>query len=242
LSKYFLTGQLLEASVGSICMFALPPDFQFARSRNESCFHSLEVKELVKHTQVHNGDFVAAAVDIFRSGIAKLNHRIHQGVVLISVAPPTVVSLRNPAAIAQIRGLNPYTISWNNCLDYFTIDDFHQLARACSAPEDTVHYGYSMNWVQNVKGACSLAFDTGPHMEKLLHEARKSHSMILKLAGLEGVFMSPPLDNPINLLDVSARAASYRHWVDKFFASVKNIGNVVPNFIQNPFARYDLFF
>jgi hypothetical protein len=37
LSKYFLTGQLLEASVGSICMFALPPDFQFARSIENVC-------------------------------------------------------------------------------------------------------------------------------------------------------------------------------------------------------------
>ncbi len=36
--------------------------------------------------------------------------------------------------------------------------EFHTMARACSASEDTVHYLHFMNWVQDVKGSCWLDY------------------------------------------------------------------------------------
>jgi len=42
--------------------------------------------------------------------------------------------------IQSIRSLEPYTISWSNVPDYIHPAAFHKLARAVSAPSDTVHF------------------------------------------------------------------------------------------------------
>ena len=52
-----------------------------------------------------------------------------------------------------IASLLPYSMSWSNVLDYIEPSAFHCMARACSAPSGTVHYGYSMNWPQYIYGA-----------------------------------------------------------------------------------------
>ena len=52
-----------------------------------------------------------------------------------------------------IASLLPYSMSWSNVLDYIEPSAFHRMARACSAPSGTVHYGYSMNWPQYIYGA-----------------------------------------------------------------------------------------
>jgi hypothetical protein len=50
------------------------------------------------------------------------------------------VQLGNTSVISSIRSLEPYTISWSNVSDYMHPADFHKLAQAVSAPEDTVHF------------------------------------------------------------------------------------------------------
>lgn len=57
------------------------------------------------------------------------------------------------ATVASIRSLKPYSMSWSNVCDYIEPETFHTMARACSAPEQTVHFLHSMNWIQDVKGA-----------------------------------------------------------------------------------------
>jgi hypothetical protein len=42
--------------------------------------------------------------------------------------------------ITSIRSLEPYTISWSNVPDFMPPTDFHKLAKAVSAPNETVHY------------------------------------------------------------------------------------------------------
>jgi hypothetical protein len=51
-----------------------------------------------------------------------------------------VVVPGNADVIRSIRSLEPYPVSWSNVPDYIPPADFHQLARAISAPEDTVHF------------------------------------------------------------------------------------------------------
>lgn len=46
----------------------------------------------------------------------------------------------NTSVIASIRSLEPYTISWSNVPDFMPPADFHKLAKAVSAPNETVHY------------------------------------------------------------------------------------------------------
>jgi hypothetical protein len=50
------------------------------------------------------------------------------------------VTLSKQAVVASIHALQPYTVSWSNVPDYMTPRDFHKLARAISATEDTVHF------------------------------------------------------------------------------------------------------
>ena len=49
---------------------------------------------------------------------------------------------------AEIRALSPWTVSWSNVPDYVEPAAFHAMARALSAPADTVHYMHTMNWVR----------------------------------------------------------------------------------------------
>jgi hypothetical protein len=66
------------------------------------------------------------------------------------------VEPRARAVQAKIRSLKPHTISWSNVCDYYHPADFHAMAKACSAPEDTVHHLHSMNWIRDVKGASCI--------------------------------------------------------------------------------------
>jgi hypothetical protein len=54
--------------------------------------------------------------------------------------------------MSEIRESNPYTISWSNVSDYYHPKTFFAIARKCSAPSNTVHYLYSMNWTQTCYG------------------------------------------------------------------------------------------
>jgi hypothetical protein len=237
LCQYFLTGQLLPATVGSIAMFCLPLKYEGARSRNESCFHSLDLPQLVFHTKGNNDDFVAGAIALLRKKIKKLNSLVLNHFVTIKIEPPTMVSLDFPKAISKISAMNPYSISWNNCLDYFPISEFHRLARAISGPEDTVHYGYSMNWPTDVKGACSLDYPVGEDMIEKMEIARHYIKVGYVEFGLADLFIFPPIDNPINVLDNSLRTMNYRYWANAFFKTVPNVGQVEPTVLYNLFER-----
>ena len=109
--------------------------------------------------------------------------------------------------------------------------------KACSAPEDTIHYGYSMNWPCDVKGACSLSMSTGEHFEDEMKFARSSVESQYRHYGCGELLISPPIDNPINVLDLTFRYRAYKHWVRVFFASVSNIGRVSLSDMYNPFDR-----
>lgn len=71
---------------------------------------------------------------------------------LLQVRLGTVEPLAT-TTLAAIRNLQPYTISWSNVPDYIAPAEFHKMARAVSANEDTVHFMHSMNWVKDVMGA-----------------------------------------------------------------------------------------
>ena len=69
----------------------------------------------------------------------------------------------------QIRALQPGTMSWSNVCDYYSLNGFHAMARAC-APSNAVHHLHSMNWMLETKGACFLDYQvshTGPGVGKV---------------------------------------------------------------------------
>jgi hypothetical protein len=235
LLHYFLTGEIMESSVGSVTMFCLPPTLN-GRSRNESCFHSVTLKDLADYTREH-GDFVVAITEIFRDRIGRLKNDIDQNRISIEIKPPAVVSLENKDVISEIQSLEPYTISWNNCLDYMTVKDFHLLARFCSASENTVHYAYSMNWRTNVRGSFSMSLGVGKHMRRLLDSGRNAIQMQSLFEGTRPLLRSIPIDNPFNVMDTVCGFNVHRYWIDKFFNSKTNVGVTCPVESYNIFAR-----
>eukprot|EP00959_Pyramimonas_sp_CCMP1952_P309583 6478864-Pyramimonas_sp.AAC.1 len=104
--------------------------------------------------------------------------------------------------LKAIAGMQAWTVSWSNVCDYYTPAEFHALARACSAAEDTVHYGYSMNWTRSVKGASSLDyFGNRVALEGLLDQANKAIEFTYKAHGLQDLLLSPPNNNIMNIAD-----------------------------------------
>jgi hypothetical protein len=153
------------------------------------------------------------------------------------------VSMDNPELLKKISALNPYTISWNNVVDYMDPWKFHQLARKCSAPEDTVHFAYSMNWSVFTKGASVLDYPSGDKLKLILKTSRQAIGTLMSLGGVSRYFQTPPIDNPMNIADVSCSLAVRKHWCDDFFKDVENVGEIEPSF-YSVFARMNnvLFF
>ncbi|KAJ2997985.1 hypothetical protein HDV02_004987 [Globomyces sp. JEL0801] len=236
LSQYFLSGQLLPGTVASIAMFEAPTSLRSSRSRNESVFHSLDYSQLIDATKKSNNNFVSGAISILRSKIARLNKLIVSGKVNVVVKPPAIISPAFPKVIKEISSLNPYSISWNNCLDYLPREKFHTLARACSAAEDTIHFGYSMNWPGDVKGGSCLSFPVGEHFHEIMKTSRLGISLMYTMLGVNGLLRDPPIDNPINIFDISARTQCYKYWTKHFFENVPNIGQIEPS-IYSVFSR-----
>ena len=199
-------------------------------SRNESCFHSITINILAKSAKKCDGDFVGGAISILREKIGLLKDRIAKNLVRISINDhPAMVCLSNPKVINEIRLLCPYSISWNNCLDYMSIKDFHRLARACSAPRDTVHFGYSMNWPTNTKGSFSVTYPTGKQNEVTMEVIRKMLKGLYDYCELTDLLIQPPIDNAINLFDYGFQQFTRENWIKAFFESVPNVGQVEPS-------------
>ncbi|KAG9402224.1 hypothetical protein AC1031_006845 [Aphanomyces cochlioides] len=70
LLSYLFTGQLLEATVGSVTMCCLPPGFESSRGRDESVLQTIPWSDLVDC--IENGDLVAAATTTLRLKLRQL--------------------------------------------------------------------------------------------------------------------------------------------------------------------------
>ncbi|KAE9080508.1 hypothetical protein PF005_g22827, partial [Phytophthora fragariae] len=157
----------------------------------------------------------------------KLTIEVHYGVVK-AVRGEGANDPENKKLLERIAAFRPYTISWSNVLDYFTPEDFHDLARRCSMHGDCLHYGYSMNWSTQVFGASIMDYD--PEHDKSLIEMvldsalgfqtesqmQSSMADMFKLSGLDKLLHVPFRDNPLNSTGYVLAAGYKRKWVDHF--------------------------
>jgi tetratricopeptide (TPR) repeat protein len=236
LCAYALTGQLLDgATVGSVCMFAsLPPGFGATRALSESVFHSVPVDELWACRNEGAPDVVAAAAEHLRRGVRLIRDRVEAGEVTIELWLEHL-SLNNRAALARICALRPFSVSWSNVCDYATFGDFHAMARACSAPggEDTIHYGYSMNWPRATNGASVLDYmildkeHAVPHLQGLHDAALELMSSGFDIIGAKPYLLWPPVTDMRNHVDWLLHAVKEPplglcvRWSDAFFAAAR---------------------
>jgi hypothetical protein len=173
-----------------------------------------------------SGDFVLGAISLLKEAIGKLNKLVRNEKISIIIQQPTYVSLENKKVIKEISAENPDWVSWNNCLDYMKISDFHKLAKLCSAPSNTIHLGYSMNWV---------TMAVGEHMKEFMEKSRDAVDLQYIVNGVSDMLLKPPIDNPINVMDCCLRMVTYHQWAEVFF-------KFVPKLIKVERTGYNIFF
>jgi hypothetical protein len=220
---YAISGDVLPAqsdSVGSITMFAVPAGLE--RSLTESIFDVIPLSHLLKH-RANQPDLLAAARAYLREGTTQIHEWISTDRIVIE--PRLGMVVVNSPTIEVIHTLQPYTMSWSNVLDYMTPRDFHTVARACSAAEETVHYAYSMNWTNQVKGSCLLDYADATARLRILDGSPKGMKDFLESkSGPDSIYPGvcqlihlPPVVNAMNTADFVLASKSHPVWVKAFF-------------------------
>jgi hypothetical protein len=224
LCSYSLTGQLLDADVGSVVMFSLPYGYMGKLTRNESVFTTISLRNLMNERQ-SSTDVVEAVAKYLRKGIQKISILIKDGLLLVDVRLQAVEP-SNKAVIASISAMNPYNISWSNVPDYFEPRDFHEMASACSGAS-TLHHSYSMNWPRAVYGA-SVADYYLPSSINGLTDISFLNGTVNRIAtlmqpvytsiGASKLLLLPPIDDSRNIVDSMMFVHYRRYWKEAFFS------------------------
>ena len=220
LASFILTGQLLEADVGSITMFSLPVTERIHRALEEFFIYSIDEVSVFKKRK-ETPDIISAALACLRSSISRLRTLISSQNVYVVIHHQSL-SPKDHVLLHSIASLNPSSISWSNVCDYFSHCDFHSMAKECSTP-NTIHFAYSMNWPIFVKGASVLDHENADDkitMKKLIIEARLVIHEYNRLLGAEDLFLDPPVTNARNLVDFLLQWHFHKMWVNAFFGCV----------------------
>ncbi|KAF1785797.1 Tetratricopeptide-like helical domain [Phytophthora cactorum] len=167
--------------VGNLTMWNVPTDsapLDDDIALNTVDFMSLVEDYVEREKRQKNSTNCLSVVDLFVIHILKNLHRL-RGLMLtnkltIEVNYGVVKAVRgddpaNQALLTRIAEMRPQTMSWSNLLDYFSLEDFHDLARRCSMHGDCMHYGYSTNWPAQVFGASMI--DYHPRNARMMIDA-----------------------------------------------------------------------
>lgn len=130
--------------------------------------------------------------------------------------------------IKEIALRKPWTMSWSNLCDYCDYTEFHRMARSCSPHGDTIHFGYSMNWVLIVYGVNIIDFSGRQFAElraSLLESGNKSAKECYQLLGWDQYLRLPPPTNPINTSShFGLEPLHYKKWASYFFEVARRRG------------------
>ncbi|KAK3250203.1 hypothetical protein CYMTET_40408 [Cymbomonas tetramitiformis] len=215
LCSYLITGEILQGQVGSVTMFALPENL--TRADEENFLYTIPQSELWESRR-NSGDIVSAGVAIMRLKIRELKQAFSLDRVKVEVHH-TPVEPEKQETLKSIAAMRPWTMSWSNVCDYFSPADFHAMARACSASEDTVHYGYSMNWSRSVMGASSLDFfGNRDALDGIIKTAHKAIDFYYAVQGLQDILLFPPNANMMNIADAGLTVSMMGIWLKGFFS------------------------
>lgn len=240
LAKYELSrdfGIKDRAAYGNKLMFDCP-DGTPPLENDETVFSALnwyEVMDLVKSSSLSTQTLVQAAEAYASAGIRKIASWAAEEQVVVELKCSPVQDV-----VEFISSRKPWTMSWSNICDYVDYSDFHQMARRCSAHGDTIHFGYSMNWVQIVFGVFIFDF-AGPDCVEIrshiIDAANKAVQESYTLLGWDQHLRSPPPTNPINT--TSHHCLEYLHfrkWCDYFFGIARRDGPCQVGNVEHAFS------
>ena len=141
LCAYSISGQLLEATTGSVVMFVLPSGYLGSIGSDQRVFECISTYKLLDRCNADSAtDIVTATIHHLRDGITKLVQWVQEGRVVMDVRLGAV-DPDDREVVASIAALDPHTITWSNVCDYYFPHDFHSMARACSG-SNTIHHAY----------------------------------------------------------------------------------------------------
>ncbi|CAD7972452.1 unnamed protein product [Amoebophrya sp. A25] len=243
LTQYALTGQICSGktasngaadlpSVGSLCMWNVPdgaPPLEEDYALGTMLIEDLLEEHLASSASLDVVGLFAARVS---KSLSSLRDHISKGRLKIDLGCGTVKAVYESNAevfLKSIADLHPYTVSWSNVIDYFSLQDFHTLARRCSSPlGDTVHYGYSMNWVADVFGTCVSDYATDmffpqkhgeatPQVQEILNMCLgKPAKEIAKMTRFEKLLTVPYFDTPLNICGHRLAQLCHDDWAKHF--------------------------
>ena len=158
MTKYELTrdfGISEDPVCGNLLMFDCP-DGTPPLGNDETVFSALgfhEIMDFVRGSKRSKITIIEAAEEYAFKCIAKLAFWAQTGKVTLELKCARIQDV-----LDDIAARKPWTMSWSNVLDYFDYSDFHDMARKCSVHGDTIHFGYSMNWIVDVFGTNIIDF------------------------------------------------------------------------------------
>jgi hypothetical protein len=229
-----------KPTCGNILMFDYP-DGTPPLDNDESVFSALNWKEIVNLMKNSAQISVVEAAEAYAiANIAKLTSWATSQKVVIELKCSRVQDV-----IEDIASRKPWTMSWSNLCDYCDYAEFHRMARQCSVHGDTIHFGYSMNWVVIVFGVNVIDF-CGEEGWKLragiLESSNQSVQRAYELFGWDQYLRLPPPTNPINTSShFGLEQLHYRKWSDYFFELARRQGpcqvaNVEHGFTTSPLS------
>ena len=103
-------------------------------------------------------------------------------------------------------------------MDYFNLTTFHEIARACSIHGDTLHYGYSMNWSTEVRGAQLMDYRSSEIREQILKGSKESIRKYMQGIKIDGRFRLPLPTNPVNTCLFALGMGKFDLWLNRWLS------------------------
>eukprot|EP01084_Bolivina_argentea_P300075 517316_1 len=205
------------------------------KAKDENLYHVIEINQRFLNFWKEKKSLKAAARTCLLTDIKRLKQLISEQKVVLEFILDEV----NKHLMNTLQQMNPYSVSWSNCIDSVPAAQFHSTAKEIGCI-DCVHYAYSMNWVCSMKGTHIIDYPSNFRMELFI----ASNNMIQeywKMHGMQELFIYPPMSNIINFGSESSLAIMYREWVYWFLSKKTakteiqyNPQNIIRN-MYNPF-------
>lgn len=212
-----------QALVGSVVMFDCPGTTA-PLDDDESVLTTAPLNSVLELAEEKDCTIIKALEHLHLANCQKMASWATQKKVVVELHHKAVED-----AVTEIAGLRPWSMSWSNVLDYIGAREFHHIARSCSVHGDTLHFGYSMNWSCDVRGAHPVDYNSA--------ENKSTRTTILQL-GQEAIhaccskampdfsrrFRHPPPENPLNPAAYVLGISQHRKWVDHFIGIAQSTG------------------
>ena len=214
LISYRLTGQLLEAQVGSIVMCCNPPGLGDL-AMNLEFLQTIYYPLLAKKWSKSRSNIIEVGITIGLSHISTWMQHLKRGNVEIEVRHQKVES-SNINIIQEISSLMPNLVSWSNVPDYIHPEEFLRLANAVSSKK-TINQFYSMNWSHNCFGVNAIDYPLEERSD-IIKKSEKDISDSYASFGIQSLLTIDIIDNAINTTMSLLTKNLHQKWAESFLA------------------------